>query len=226
VLPRLGAGSGALFIVSFNLALFDLGAPPKASDSSREIALILYTHHSRILGGMYLAGVAVMLGIYFFATVRTWLIRGSGAAETPLAGVAFAGGLLAMGLGVLGMLLFYGATYKIAGENGLSVVRGLTDAGNASIELTKFPLAVFVLAVSFSARQTGCLAISFIRAGIASACVLVATAIPLFAHGSFTQFGGGLDVLGGLPAVIWVFSLSLTLLRREGQRTQASGVTL
>jgi hypothetical protein len=219
---RLGAGSGSIFIVAFNLALFDLGAPPKASDSSRQIALILTSHHARILGGMYLAGVAMMLGTYFFATVRTWLIRASEGPETPLAGSALAGGLLAIGLGVLGMLLYYGATYKIAGHGGLSAVRGLTDAGNASIELTKFPLAVFIVAVSVAARQPGLLSASFIRAGFASACVLIATAIPLFAHGSFTQFGGGLDVLGGLPAVIWIFGLSLTMLRHERRATVVS----
>jgi hypothetical protein len=200
--------------VAFNAALFDLGAPPKASDTSGEIASILIHSHSRILGGMYLAGLAVMLGIWFFATVQAWLTQAMDGGEAPLANAAFAGGLFATGLGVLGMLLFYGAAYKVAGQGGLSAVRALTDAGNAAIELTKFPLAMFILAVSLAAYRVRLLPRWFTQAGAASALALLATAIPLFAHGSFTQFGGGLDVIGAAPGVIWILALSLLMAQR------------
>ena len=221
---RLSAASGALFIVLFNAALFDLGAPPKASDTSRKIASILIHSHSRILGGMYLAGLALMLGIWFFATVRGWLARATNGTETPLADAAFVGGLFAIGLGVLGMLLFYGAAYKIAGEGGLSAVRALTDAGNAAIEMTKFPLATFILAVSLTAFRAELLPRWFIQAGAASALALLATAIPLFAHGSFTQFGGGLDVVGALPGVIWILTLSLMMVKHAPPTTTSPGL--
>ncbi|HTD57977.1 MAG TPA: hypothetical protein VK672_03700 [Solirubrobacteraceae bacterium] len=122
-----------------------------------------------------------------------------------------------MGLGVLGMLLYYGVAYEVAGQSGaaLPVVRALTDAGNASIELTKFPLAVFILCVSLAACQAKLLPRWFTRAGAVSAIVLLASAIPLFAEGSFTQFGGGLDVIGGIPGVIWIFILSLMMISRH-----------
>jgi hypothetical protein len=213
---RLSAASGALFIISFNLALFDLGAPPKASDTAGEIASLLIHARSRILHGMYLAGLAIVLGIWFFATVRTWLEQTTGSHNTQLADAAFGGGLFAMGLGVLGMLLYYGVAYEVAGQGGaaLPVVRALTDAGNASIELTKFPLAVFITCVSLAGSRAKLLPRWFTRAGGASAVVLLASAIPLFAEGSFTQFGGGLDVIGGIPGVIWIFVLSL-IMRRQ-----------
>jgi hypothetical protein len=212
---RLGAASGAGFVVAFNLALFDLGPPPKASYSSARIASILVHAHGRILGGMYLAGVALALGIWFFANVRTWLSRTSDDLQKSLAGTAFAGALFAIGLGVLGMLLFYGAAYEVAGQGGLSAVRALTDAGNASIELSKFPLAVFVLAAAVAASRARLLPRWFIKLAVASAILLPATAIPLFAHGSFTQFGGGLDVVGAIPAVLWIFALSAIMVARS-----------
>ncbi len=216
---RLNAISGALFVVCFNLALFDLGAPPKASDGAAQIAELLVQARGRILHGMYLAGVAAMLGLWFFAVVRSWLAQ-AGADETRRADAAFAGGLFAIGLGVLGMLLYYGAAYRVAGESGgaPAVVRALTDAGNASIELTKFPLAVFILCVSLGGSRTGLLARWFARAGYASVLVLLASAIPLFAEGSFTQFGGGLDVIGGVPGVLWIFTLSLIMARSRPLR--------
>ncbi|HEY1687791.1 MAG TPA: hypothetical protein VGF95_02900 [Solirubrobacteraceae bacterium] len=210
---RLSAASGALFIVCFNAALFDLGAPPKASDSTREIASLLVRAHGRILHGMYLAGLAIMLGIWFFATVQTWLQQTAGKHSTQHSSAALGSGLLAIGLGVLGMLLFYGATYKIAGQGnaGFPVVRALTDAGNAAIELTKFPLAMFILAVSLAAQRAELLPRWFTRAGAVSVVILIASAIPLFAKGSFTQFGGGLDVIGAIPGVLWIFVLSLMM---------------
>lgn len=78
-----------------------------------------------------------------------------------------------MGLGVLGMLLYY----EVAGQGGaaLPVVRALTDAGNASIELTKFPLAVFIICVSLAACRAKLLPRWFTRAGGASAFVLLHT---------------------------------------------------
>ncbi len=212
---RLSAASGAVFIVCFNAALFDLGAPPKASDSASEIASLLVHGRTRILHGMYLAGLAIMLGIWFFATVRTWLEQAAAKRGTQLAGAAFGGGLSAIGLGVLGMLLFYGATYKIAGQGtgGLPVIRALTDAGNAAIELTKFPLAVFILSVSLATYRAKLMPRWFTQAGAASAVVLLASAIPLFAQGSFTQFGGGLDVIGAIPGIVWILSLSVMMVR-------------
>lgn len=168
---------------------------------------------------MYIAGLAIMLGIWFFATVQSWLTQATDGRETPLANAAFAAGLFATALGVLGMLLFYGATYKVAGQGGLSAVRALTDTGNAAIELTKFPLAIFILAVSLTTDRAALLPNWFTRAGAACALVLLASAIPLFAHGSFTQFGGGLDVIGALPGVIWILTLSLMMIKRTIKRS-------
>jgi hypothetical protein len=210
-------------VIAFNLALFDLGAPPKASDSSQQIASILIGAHERILGGMYLAGLAIMLGIWFFASVKTWLSQRTDSPDSTAPAAAFASGLFAIGLGTLGMLLYYGATYKVAGEGGLSSVRALTDGGNAAIELTKFPLAVFIIAVSIATRRAGMLPRWFTAAGAASVVMLFASAIPLFSHGSFTQFGGGLDVIGGAPAVIWIFTLSVMMAKdAHPQRLGAS----
>ncbi len=212
---RLSAASGVLFLLAFNLALFDLGPPPKASDSAHKIASQLVHSHGRILHGMYLGGLAVILGVWFFATVRTWLEQATEHRQAQLASCALAAGLFAIGLGTVGMILFYGATYKVAGggASGLPVVRALTDAGNAAVELTKFPLAAFLFSVSLAAGRAEVLPAWFTRAGFASCVVLLASAIPLFAKGSFTQFGGGLDIVGAVPGILWVLTLSLLLVK-------------
>jgi hypothetical protein len=55
--------------------------------------------------------------------------------------------------------------------------------------------------------------------------VLLASAIPLFAEGSFTQFGGGLDVIGGVPGVIWIFALSLMMIRSCQRGPQTASIS-
>jgi hypothetical protein len=51
--------------------------------------------------------------------------------------------------------------------------------------------------------------------------VLVVSAVPLFAEGSFTQFGGGLDVIGAIPGIVWILSLSVMMTR--GRRPEILG---
>jgi hypothetical protein len=72
---------------------------------------------------------------------------------------------------------------------------------------------MFILAVSLTASRAELLPRWLTQAGVASALVLLATAIPLFAHGSFTQFGGGLDIVGAIPGVIWILTLSVMMVK-------------
>src|SRR2546429_554582 len=50
---------------------------------------------------------------------------------------------------------------------------------------------------------------------IAAASLLIVSAVALFIdHGPF-QFGGPVDLGGGLPAVVWIAALSLAIARRS-----------
>jgi hypothetical protein len=206
---RRAAACGAVAMVLFGVVLFLPGAPPKASDSAAEIARLLADKRGEILAGMYIAGLAAIAFLFFLAAVRRWLAQADGG--RLLGDVAFAAGLVALGVLLLGLLLFYGAAYQEAGERELAVVRGLTDGGNAAIEMSKFGFAAFVGAVAAAGRLPRWMTI----AGYAAAACSVGTAIPLFAEGSFTQFGGGLDLVGAAPAFLWTLWLSVLLAGRS-----------
>jgi hypothetical protein len=212
---RIAGASGALFVVLLGLALFLPGAPPKANDPTGEIAATLVDKRTEILVGMYIAGLALIALVYFASTVRSWLASSGGDRSEVLATVAFAGALSGVLLAIVGMVLFYGAAYKVAGEGELAIVRALTDAGNAAIEMTKFAFAVFIGAVSIAARNQRLLPDWLTVTGPAMAVILLATAIPLIAEGSFTQFGGGLDLLGAAPAFAWILVLSIVMVRQS-----------
>src|SRR4051812_41228424 len=145
---RPAAASGIVFVLLLFGALFAPGPPPRASDSAASIAHALGDDRGVILGGMWVAGIALIFALWFFSVVGTWLASAGGDAERALAWASAAGGVAAVLLVLVGLLLFYGAAYQVAGANELAVVRGLTDAGNASIELSKFGIALFIAATS------------------------------------------------------------------------------
>jgi hypothetical protein len=211
---RGAAASGVVFVVLLNGALFAPGAPPKAHDSPAKIASLLADNRSAILAGMFVAGVALLFGLWFFATVATWLRPRVAERDVGLALAAPAGGVLAAAFVLGGMLLFYGAAYQVSAAAQLPVVRGLTDAGNATVEMSKFGVALFVGGVAIVSARAKVLPRWFTRAGLAAATVGIASAIPLFAEGSFTQFGGGLDLVGAAPATMWVLGLSVLMAGR------------
>ena len=212
-LGRLSAASGAVFVVALGIALFLPGQPPKADESSAQIAATIADHRGALLASVFIAGIAAMLGLWFFATVRAWLASVVPDAGRQFASAAFGSGLLALALVLVGMLLFYGAAYEVAGEGEAALVRGMTDAGNAAIALMKFPFALFVAAVSLAAYRQALFPRWFAFAGWGSAALLVVSAISLFAEGELTQFGGPLDLLGAGPAMLWVIALSVMLAR-------------
>jgi hypothetical protein len=205
---RAAGASGVAFVALMFGALFAPGPPPRASDSAASIAAGLADDRGVILLTTWLAGFGLIAAIWFFAGVARWL-------GDERANAAAAAGVVGVLLVIAGLLLFYGATYEVAGKHQLAVVRGLTDAGNATIEMGKFGIAAFVAAASLLGARRGRMGKSLSRMGLAAAAVALVSTIALFAEGSFTEFGGPLDLLGGAPAIIWLLVLSALMLRRE-----------
>jgi hypothetical protein len=215
---RPAAASGVVFVLLLFGALFAPGPPPRASDSAASIAQALGDDRGVILGGMWVAGIALVCALWFFSVVGTWLAKAGGDAERALAGAAAAGGVAAVLLVLVGLLLFYGAAYQVAGAKELAVVRGLTDAGNAAIEMSKFGITLFISATSLLGLRLALVPRALAVLGFASAAISLVSSVPLFAEGSFTEFGGGLDLLGAAPAVLWILCLSAWMVRHAGSR--------
>jgi hypothetical protein len=207
-MSRASRGTGAIYAGLIGLALFLPGAPPKARDSAIAIAAPLADKRPEVLAGTYIAGFALVAWLVFMGVVREWLVDTPGAATT-----AVAAGVFGVALQLLGMLLFYGASFKVAGAHQDALVRGLTDAGNATIEMSKFAFAAFIAAICHAGAQR--LPAWLVRLGAVAAATLVLTAIPLVTEAGVLQFGGGVDLAGALPGVVWIVAFSVLLVRRE-----------
>jgi len=214
---RAVALSGFCFVVLDVVALFLPGAPPKAHDSASHIAHTLVMHRTALLVAMYIAGLAVIALLVFLAAIWAWLTREDG--DDALAITAIGGALVGIGAQLVGLLLFYGASYKVAGQHQYALVRGLTDAGNAAIEISKFGLASLIAGTCLAARRL--LPARMFAAGLLAAATALVSAIPLLSEGRFTQFGGGLDIIGIVPAIIWIAALSVLLSTRTARQPPA-----
>ncbi len=184
-------------------------------------------NRTALLVAMYIAGLAVIALLVFLAAIWVWLSRDGG--DDALAITAIGGALVGIGAQLVGLLLFYGATYKVAGQHEYALVRGLTDAGNAAIEISKFGFASLIAGTCLAARRL--LSQRMFATGLLAAAAAVVSAIPLFSEGRFTQFGGGLDIIGIVPAIIWIAALSVLLSTRRTrqpptlQQALAGGIT-
>jgi hypothetical protein len=209
---QLAAVSGLAFVVLDAVALFLPGSPPKSSDSASHIADTLARHRPQVLAGMYVAGLTVVALLFFLGSVRCWLARER--ADAGLTIVAIGGATIGIGAQLVGMLLFYGAAFKVAGQHEHAIVRALTDGGNAGIEISKFGFAAFIAGVCLGGRQA--LPVVVFRAGLVAAAALTVSAVSLFSEAQLTQFGGGLDLVGTAPAIVWIVVLSVLIGRSEG----------
>jgi hypothetical protein len=210
---RAAGASGLVFVVAMFGALFAPGQPPRASDSAASIASGLADDRGVILVATWVGGFGLIAAIWFFCGVAGWLGDGSRPGERSVVNAGAAAGIAGVLLTLVGLLLFYGASYEVAGAHQLGVVRGLTDAGNATIEMGKFGIAAFIAGTCAIGLRSGRLGRGLARAGQISAAVALASSIALFAEGSFTEFGGTLDLIGGVPAIVWLVALSARMLR-------------
>jgi hypothetical protein len=199
-----------VFVLLDVTALFLPGAPPKASDSAAQIAGMLAAHRSELMAGTYVAGLALIALVFFLGALRSWLRRLG--ADPGLAFAASGGALLAMAAQVTGLTLFDGATFKVAGQHQDALVRALTDGGNAAVELGKFGFAAFIAAVCIAVRRA--LAPRFIAVGWVAVALLLASAVALVSEAPIAQVGGGLDMVGSVPAVLWIGALAILVFRR------------
>jgi hypothetical protein len=210
---RCAGWAGVLFIALLNAVLFAPGAPPKANQSAATIAASLGDDRTPIVAGTFVAGLAAIFAIWFFTAIPGWVRAGTGS-DDAAATAAAGGGLFALMSILVGLLLFFGATFDATVRTSLPTVRAFTDAGNATIEMSKFGTALFVAGLLVATRGTDVLPRPIRLWGAVAVPIALASAVALFSRGDLTQFGGPLDVLGGAPAVAWILAIAVLQILR------------
>jgi hypothetical protein len=197
------------------VALFLPGPPPKTDDSAAALTAGLVEHRTALVDGMLLAGIGLMAVLWFYGVLAVRLTPRDGRASS-FAIAAVAGGVMGIALMFVGMLLFAGAAFRAASMSDDALVRSVVDTGNMLIETGKYGFAVLILATCAAPGATSFLTVRMKAVGVIAAAMLVLSTVPPFlADDGIGQFGGGIDVVGGLPGFVWIVALSVMMTRGE-----------
>src|SRR2546427_2539335 len=196
------------------VALFLPGPPPKTDDTTAVLTATLVDHRTEFVYAMLLAALGLMALLWFFGVLGARLASLE-RQTSPSAIAAVAGGLIGIALMFVGMLLFAGAAFRAVSMGNDALVRSVVDTGNMLIETGKYGFAVLIAATCASPRASSFLTRRMTTTGLVAAAILVLSTVPPFLtnHG-IGQFGGGIDVVGGLPGFVWIIALSVVMARR------------
>ena len=211
---RVGASIGLLGLFLLALALFLPGQPPQSDDPAAMLAERLADDRGSVLAATVLAGFSLFGLLWFYAAVRTYLVRNRLAQETT-ATAGFAGGVAGVLLATIGFAV-YGSYLFLALEVGSEAqVRAATDLANFCFGLARFGFALAIVAWLIAGASSGVLSRGLILFGGAAAILMIAGAAALVATDGFFQFAGAFDLVSIAPAMVWFACLAVSMLRGE-----------
>ena len=208
---QLAAATGVAFVVLILASSFVVPKmPPKIDDSVTTIAKFYVDHHSGLLWGTFLGGLASLFGLWFFGTVAAW-IRKQG--QPRLASILFGGAIVAVGLASVGALASTLLAFRADGSGVASraTVQLLYDANLMAFTMLWIPLAVFVAATSMAGMRSNSLPQWLWGSGAVWAVIAVAASAGVFSHSGFFSPGGGLSFIMFLVFAAWMLALSIVL---------------
>ena len=221
---KIAAATGVAFVVLILASSFVVPQPPKIDASINKIGRYFFDHHSGMVWGGWLGLLGTLFGLWFIGTVAHWVRRQG---QPRLATIAFAGGVTAFGLALLGTLLTTSLAYTVGARTNLSpaVAREMYTMSLISFDLLWVPIAVFVAGVSMAGMRSSAMPLWLWGSGAVYAAVAVAASAGVFAQGGFFAPGGTFQLIVFLAFAAWALVLSLWLVRRVGMAEGAPAVS-
>lgn len=213
---RIAAATGIAFVVILAIGNFLAPNPPAQDDPIEEVIDFAVDNRSALLIGSYLTGLALVFGLWFLGSLRTFLMRAEGGIGR-LAAVAFAGGVVFVAIVLVSNAVGNGITLRIAEEGDPVAVRALFDTLTVLIASASFPVAVLVAATSIVAMRTGVLPRWYGWAGPVLTLLFLVAGTGVYIDHGFLAPGGGFSLIAFVVFALWVLVTSVLMMQRLGQ---------
>jgi hypothetical protein len=206
------AGAGAVVLVVTSRLLY--GSAPSIDDAPETMAAYVVDHRDQILGGSVLFAVAMVLVIWFGATLATTFRRAGSSGVLPA--LVLSGFAVMAALGLLVTSVMAGMTYAVTAHpalQSLAVVpyTVLTIVGTVVGVVAVLPLGASAMAII----ETGVFPRWLAWLAIAAAAARFLAAFAVGGTGVFLPGGVLVSYVPAVLALVWVVSTTALLIREH-----------
>jgi hypothetical protein len=203
-----------LVVVSVVIAPY----PPKVDDPISKVTKYYSDHRDVLMVGWYIAAVAIMFGLWFLGSLRSYLLPAEGGTGR-LTTVMFAAGFLAFAVSFTASIAGAAMTFRVARQGDPHVMLAMFDLQNMGFTFYWFAWATSVAAGSLVVARTGALPRWFAWYGaVLVPALMLAGAGLLFRSGPFAAggvvTGGGYGVAASVLLLAWYAMASVMVMRR------------
>jgi uncharacterized membrane protein YhaH (DUF805 family) len=215
--PATGIAFVVLIVITFFLPP---KAPPKAKDLQDEIAAYYSDHRTAILIAAYLAGLALILFIWFTAILARRL-RNAG--EPRLGATVLVAGAATVGVAAVMDTIVTALSWRVADDANSDTVKAIFEIQSALMTRIWFPIAALIIAVGIAEWRTQRRPLWYVAGCLVIALFLLVTGAAWAREGFFSPTGvPSMPFIAIILFLIWVLVTSVLLLRDEGVTVRRS----
>jgi uncharacterized membrane protein YhaH (DUF805 family) len=213
--PATGIAFVVLVVITFFLPP---KAPPKAKDLQDSIAAYFSDHRTAILIAAYLAGIALILFIWFVAILARRL-RDAG--EPRLGATVLVAGAATLGVAAVSDTIITTLSWRIADDADADTVKAIFEVQSGLMTRIWFPIAALILAVAAAEWRSQLRPLWYVAGSLAITLFLLVTAAAWAREGFFSPTGvPSMPFIAIILFLIWVLVTSVLLLRERGVLTR------
>jgi hypothetical protein len=213
------AGIATFVLFVFGLAFqFAAGPPPEFGDTVK-LTRHIHDHATLIVAAGLVITLALMIELALVVGIRE-LLRQAGASWVPAANLFLLFYVVAYPLGLVASGLLIAATTESVTGGDASAVRALWGGGLSLLGAVSFlPLILATVIYAIAVLRTGVLPRWTAWIAWMAALGGVAAVPAAFNGGGFySQVGAAPSLLQGVPGLVWVLVVSITMIRRPASR--------
>ena len=214
------AGLATFTLFIFGLALQVAAGPAPAFTETAKLTAHITNHATFVIASALVISLALMIELVFVFGIRD-LIQGAGAAWTSIGNLFLLFDVVAYPIGLIASGLLIAAATEASSEGDPSATRALWGGAFSLLGAVSFlPLILATLTFAVAVPRTHVLpSWTALVAWIAAIGGAAAVPAAFGGTGFYSQLGMAPSLLQGVPGLVWVLVVSISMIRRSASDT-------